>query len=213
MKQSAVTFDAQGLRIEGVVSQPDEAGEGTPGVVICHPHPLHGGNMDNNVVLALSFTLTDQGFATLRFNFRGVGNSQGQHAKGELEHQEALAALEFLSGWPAVDAGRIGLAGYSFGASVILGGAELHAQARACALVSPPLRALESTELMTKVYPVLVIAGDRDTVSQTEKLGPLLDSFPHPPSRHFTPGVDHFWAGHENEMAPRVAKFFAEALK
>ena len=73
------------------------------------------------MVLAVSYALVEQGFTTLRFNFRGVGNSQGEHSKGELEHQEAIAALEFLKAWPGVNSERLGLAGYSFGNGVILG--------------------------------------------------------------------------------------------
>ena len=213
MEQKSVTFEADGLNIEGVISRPDKPGSAAPGVVVCHPHPLHGGNMDNNVVLALSFVLADQGFTTLRFNFRGVGNSQGQHANGELERQEVLGALEFLGAWPGVDAGKIGLAGYSFGSSVILRNPELHDKAKAFALVSPPLGALETTGLMANECPVFVIAGDQDKVTQSGKLGPLLKSFAQPPSLYIAPGVDHFWFGREEEMAPRVAQFFAEALK
>ena len=78
MRQSAVSFEADGLTFEGVVAQPDEGTGPWPGVVICHPHPLHGGNMDNNVVLALALGLAQEGFVTLRFNFRGVGGSQGE---------------------------------------------------------------------------------------------------------------------------------------
>ena len=111
MRQSAVSFKVQGLSFEGVVAQQEEHNGSMPGVVICHPHPLYGGNMDNNVVLSLSFALAQEGFVTLRFNFRGVGNSEGEHTKGELEKQEALGALELLKAWPGVDSRRIGLAG------------------------------------------------------------------------------------------------------
>ncbi len=213
MRQSAVSFEVEGLNFEGAVAQPEDGGTGMPGVVICHPHPLHGGNMDNNVVLADSFALVDQGFATLRFNFRGVGNSEGQHTKGELEHQEVLGALEVLRAWPGVNSRRIGLAGYSFGTSVILGSLALHKKAKAFALISPPLRALESTGLMKKDHPVFVIAGDQDKVVQSDKFSPVLDSFAYPPDRHVVPGVDHYWFGDESLMALPVAEFFAKALK
>ena len=63
MRQSAVSFKAKGLNFEGIVGQPDGDSGPFPAVVICHPHPLFGGNMDNNVVLAVSFALVDQGFA------------------------------------------------------------------------------------------------------------------------------------------------------
>ena len=86
MRQSAVSFKAKGLNFEGVVAQPEGAMGPMAAVVFCHPHPLFGGNMDNSVVLALANSLVDKGFATLRFNFRGVGNSEGEHSKGELEY-------------------------------------------------------------------------------------------------------------------------------
>ena len=213
MRQSTVAFDVNGLSMEGVVAEPDGGGEDRPGVVVCHPHPLYGGNMDNNVVLALSFSLTEQGFATLRFNFRGVGGSQGEHAKGELEHEEVSAALQFLAAWPGVGSGRMGLAGYSFGASVILRRSELHDKAQAFALVSPPAGALEGTGLAATQHPVFLIVGDRDRVLPSDKVGPLLEPFASPPAAYVAPGIDHYWAGSEQEMAPRVAQFFTEALQ
>ena len=81
MRQSAVSFKTEGLTFEGVITQPDEGSGPWPGVVICHPHPLHGGSMDNNVVLALAMGLVEEGFVTLRFNFRGVGGSEGEHTE------------------------------------------------------------------------------------------------------------------------------------
>ena len=72
MRQSAVSFKAKGLNFEGIVAMPDDAGSPIPGVVICHPHPLFGGNMDNNVVTAVSFALADQGFCHHPFLIFGV---------------------------------------------------------------------------------------------------------------------------------------------
>ena len=213
MRQSTVAFDVSGLSIEGVVAEPDGGGDDRPGVVVCHPHPLYGGSMDNNVVLALSFALTEQGFATLRFNFRGVGSSQGEHAKGELEHQEASGALQFLAAWPGVDGERMGLAGYSFGASVILRRSELHDKAQAFALVSPPAGALGDTGLAATQHPVFLIVGDRDRVLPADQVRPILETFASPPALYVAPGIDHYWLGAEQVMAPRVAQFFTEALK
>ena len=130
MRQSAVSFEADGLTFEGVVAQSDDGAGPWPGVVICHPHPLHGGNMENNVVLALALGLAQEGFVTLRFNFRGVGGSQGEHTEGEKESQEVLAALELIKAWPDTN-GKTGLIGYSFGTSVILRHGELHDEADA----------------------------------------------------------------------------------
>ena len=212
MRQSAVSFKVKGLNFEGVVAQPEDA-VSIPGVVVCHPHPLFGGNMDNNVVLSICSALATAGFVTLRFNFRGVGNSEGQHSKGESEQHEVLGALELLKAWPGVDGGRLGLAGYSFGSSVILNNPSLHNKASAIALISPPLAALEGTELKRKKQPALVVAGDRDKLVQSERLTAVLQTFRRPPVCQIVSGSDHYWFGYEDQLTPHVVEFFAEAIK
>lgn len=213
MRQSAISFKVKDLSFEGVVAQPEEVGGPLPAVVICHPHPLFGGNMDNNVVMSVSFALAAQGFVCLRFNFRGVGNSDGEHSKGELEQQEVLGALELIKAWPGVDSKRLGLAGYSFGSSVILGSPDLHNKVKAFALISPPLKALEETELKKNKRPALVIAGDRDKLVQSDQLAEVLDSFAQRPACQIVSGSDHYWFGYEEQLAPHVVDFFVEALK
>jgi len=206
-------FKTRELSFEGIVTMPDGSASSLPGVVICHPHPLFGGNMDNNVVLAVSFALVEQGFVTLRFNFRGVGNSQGEHSKGELEYQEALAALDMLGAWPGVNGRRLGLAGYSFGTGVILGNADLQKRARAIALISPSSRNLAHTPLKASKQPKLIITGDRDRLAPDPQLQSLLASFSHPPIFQVVAGADHYWVGQEDELSRQVSDFFLEHLK
>ena len=213
MRQSAVSFNVKGLSFEGVVAQPEEHDGSMPGVVICHPHPLYGGNMDNNVVLSLGFALAQEGFVTVRFNFRGVGNSDGEHTKGELEEQEVMGALELLKAWPGVDSRRIGLAGYSFGSGVVLNNPKLHKNARAFALISPSLRNLEATELKKQDHPAFVIVGDQDKAFESEGYIPALDALSRPPSRAVVAGADHYWFDYEHQLTPPVVEFFAGALK
>ena len=213
VRQSAISFKTKGLTFEGVVAQPEGLSGPLPAVVVCHPHPTRGGNMDNNVVLTLAYSLVDKGFATLRFNFRGVGNSQGQHTEGESEYQDVLGALNLMKAWPGVDGRRLGLAGYSFGASVILGSASLQKRVKALALVSPSLRALESSPLKMHNRTSMIITGDRDNLVQSEQLQSCLDSFAHPPACHIVAGADHFWQGYENQMSSPVEQFFLENLK
>ena len=212
MRQSAVIFEVNGLKIEGVVAQPDAVAGPLPGVVICHPGPLNGGNMDNNVVMAVSVALVNEGFTTLRFNFRGVGNSQGEHTKGELEHQEALGAMEFLGTWPGVDGNNLGLAGYSFGTGIILCNPSLQGRAKVFALISPSIARLEESSLKSNQRPKLVISGDQDRLIQSPRLEAVLESFSQPFSCEFIPGADHYWAGQEEKMAGRVSQFFSEYL-
>ena len=213
MRQSAVRFKAKGLNFEGIVATPDDVGGSIPGVVICHPHPLFGGNMDNNVVIALSFTLVEQGFATIRFNFRGVGNSEGEHSKGENEYQEVLGAFELMKAWNGVDGRKLGLVGYSFGTGVILGSKDIQKKAKSIALVSPNIRALSDTPLKKAKTPTMIITGSRDKLVEAENLQENLDAFANAPRFEVVNGADHFWGGMERQVAGPVAEFFAENLK
>ncbi len=212
MRQSAVSFQTEGLNFEGVVAQPDDRPGPWPGVVICHPHPLSGGSMDNNVVLALALGLVEEGFVTLRFNFRGVGGSEGEHTKGEKEFQEVLGALDLIKSWPDTN-GKTGLAGYSFGTMVILGHSELHGEADAIALVSPPFQAVEGTSLKDSEVPALIVTGDRDKLVDSTQLDAELAGFRHSLQFEVFEGVDHFWYGQETRLVPEVGRFFTEQLK
>ena len=212
MRQSAVMFKAKGLNFEGVVATPDIAGGKFPAVVMCHPHPLFGGNMDNNVVLSVTYGLVQQGFATIRFNFRGVGNSEGEHTKGELEYQEVLGAIDLMRAWDGVDGDKIGLAGYSFGTRVILSHPEVQKRPKVFAFISPSLEALESATLKKDKRPKLIISGTRDKLLQSEKLPPVLDSFATPPTLKRIEGADHYWMGMEDLVVKPVSQFFAENL-
>ena len=212
MRQSAVSFEADGLTFEGVVAQPNEGSGPWPGVVICHPHPLHGGNMDNNVVLALALGLAQEGFVTLRFNFRGVGGSQGEHTKGERESEEVRGAIDLIKAWPDTF-DNIGLVGYSFGTSVILGNGELHGEVNAIVLVSPPFRAVEGTLLKQSEVPAMIVTGDRDRLVDSNQLDAELTSFNSPPEFKLFDGVDHFWYGQEARLVPEVSRFLNDKLQ
>ena len=211
MRQSAVSFIAKGMALEGIIALPD--GEGPfPGVVMCHPHPLNGGNMDNNVVVAVTFGLADAGIASLRFNFRGVGNSQGEHSKGEKEYEETLVAMDFLGALPDVNDERIGLGGYSFSTRVICAHKQLYKKPRAIALVAPSLEAITDSPLQSDKTPRMIITGDRDRLANSDGADEQLARFNPPADYHLIPGADHFWVGQQGEMAACVVQFFRDHL-
>ena len=134
--QSQVRFPASGIVLEGVFERPK--GEApVPAVVVCHPHPLYGGDMHNNVVAVICQALAQVSIATLRFNFRGVGRSEGSHEEGIGEQDDVRGALDFLQSSQGVDRGRLGLAGYSFGTKVAAPVALRETRVGALALVSP----------------------------------------------------------------------------
>ena len=141
------------------------------GFVICHPHPLYGGDMDNPVVIRMAEVARSPGVATLRFNFRGVGTSSGEHGGGEAEQDDVRAALDAL-GERLPKGSSIGLAGYSFGALVAARVAAA-ADLPALALVAPPLGMHDLDFLSQVPGATLLVAGSRDQYCPVEALGRL----------------------------------------
>lgn len=194
--------------LEGCLDLPDAPGT-FPGVVLCHPHPLYGGNMKNNVIVAVSRALVKEGIACLRFNFRGVGRSQGSFADGIGEQDDALAALSFISARKEIDASRVGIAGYSFGGMVALSIGDRSDIVRAIAVVSPVIPAGALREC-TK--PKLIICGTEDDMTPLQEVLDGVARMSEPKVMEVVEGADHFWWGYEEKVAGFVAGFFKERL-
>jgi hypothetical protein len=208
MNELRVSLPCGELSLEGMLSLPQ--GEGLfPGVVVCHPHPLMGGDMNNNVVVATSAALTQASIACLRFNFRGVGRSEGKFAQGIGEREDIMAALSFLEGRSEVNAARLGLCGYSFGSAVALPVAAEDERVQAVAGISP----LSLTVLQHYVKPKLFLCGDRDEFIPSGELQQAIAKLPEPKRCGIIPGADHFWWGYEDRVASRVADFFSTAFE
>jgi uncharacterized protein len=123
-----------GLTLRGELCVPEDR---WGAVVVCHPHPLHGGDMDNPVVTAVCRAAQAAGLATVRFDFRGVRDSEGTHGKGESERLDVSAALNEAA--PYADDGPLVLIGYSFGALVSLG--VVDSRIDGWVFIAPPLAA------------------------------------------------------------------------
>jgi hypothetical protein len=191
----------------GVLHRPQ--GTGLPAVAVCHPHPLYGGDMKNNVVVSLCGALAAAGMMALRFNFRGVGGSGGSYGGGSGERQDARAALDFLTGWPEVDSSRLGLAGYSFGALVAVSLAD--ERVRALAAVSPPVGGLDAASCRPGI-PTLLVSGDEDDIAPAARL-PEMAAFLGPACEtRSVASADHFWWGHEEALTTAVLEFLRGRL-
>jgi uncharacterized protein len=148
------------------------------GVVICHPHPRFGGDMDSPVVATAAAACGSRGLATLRFNFRGVGASGGSWDEGRGEHEDVRAALMYLRAQLAAPA-RTALAGYSFGARMAAGVAAAGDPLAGLALIAPPLAAAGLPSGLVAVGgPTLVVAGSDDHHCPPESLSNLATTLP-----------------------------------
>lgn len=177
------------------------------GAVICHPHPLFGGNMYNNVVRALKKAAADLGLISLRFNFRGTGKSEGSYGEGIDEVEDVKAALDFLAQVPEVDPGKIIVAGYSFGCWVGLKAAVSDPRPTRLIGISPPVNEYDFSFLKNETRPKLLVAGDRDFVCSVKGFQELVESIPEPKAAALLQGVDHFHAGREEELIREVNTF------
>lgn len=209
MTETRVTFHCGVLSLEGISSIPE--GEGPfAGVVVCHPHPLYGGMMDNNIVAAVCLALSQASIASLRFNFRGVGRSQGLHDSGMGEQDDVVAALSFLSSTEGVDRDRIGLCGYSFGAGIALDVATKNEMVKALALISPILS--HKSPIESYVKPKLLLWGSEDLALPAVDLKSFTEELPEPKQYKVISGADHLWWGYEDKVGERVAAFFSDVL-
>ena len=201
VEEEAVRFDVDGLTLEGRLALPPAPQRA---VVLCHPHPQYGGTMDNNVILALADRLVDAGAATLRFNFRGVGASEGRYGGGKGEANDAKAAVACLR--QRLAAAEITLVGYSFGAIVALLAGHDDDVARLVA-VAPPVTMFDTTFLNGCTKPKLFVIGERDQYCPIAALQERMADFTGPKRLVRVEHADHFFFGHEQEVARAAVDF------
>lgn len=202
MQDEYIKGEAGSLQLR--IELPARAPEGV--AVICHPHPLYGGSMDNKVAwtLARSALLCNQ--VAVRFNFRGVGQSAGAYADGVGEAADAAAVFDYCRRrWPELP---VTLMGFSFGAAVAL---RLSREAKPARLVTiaPPLFYFDGESIPCPPCPWLVVHGDSDEVvdwKQTQaRLQQLNCKFV--PEVSLFPGTGHFFHGQLNELRTTVQRW------
>jgi alpha/beta superfamily hydrolase len=208
MKEERVTFKSGDLTLEGMIAYPDGAGPHRAAAV-CHPHPLYGGSMYNNVVDAVLEALHVRGFATLRFNFRGVGESEGEFDNGKGEADDAIAAIRFLTAQNAVRATGAVLAGYSFGATTAVRAAAGVEEVTAIVTVALPLGMIDPSALCTIAKPIVLLAGDQDSYCPAKHLVALAERLGSSALLKIIPGADHFFGGREHEITAALVEALA----
>lgn len=206
MEQRVTIATDDGLSLEGGFTP----GSVPSGGIVTHPHPQYGGSMDNNVVLAARAALEGLGLAALRFNFRGVGTSEGVHGGGKAEVEDILGAAAFLEGELPPGA-PVHLVGYSFGATVAVRATMAGLEPASLVLVSPPVDFMSMSHLRLPSCPMLVIVGAHDDFcSETSLRGWLTSNAPTDVPVKVVPRADHFFVGSDHRVRRAVTGFIEE---
>jgi alpha/beta superfamily hydrolase len=199
-------------RLEAILKEP-RSGAPRGVALVLHPHPLGGGTMHNKVVFRAAGALNDAGLITLRINFRGVGQSTGEHDEGRGELEDVRAGLEYLAEtYPTLP---ITLCGFSFGARV---GMEVGmSDERVMNLISigTPVDKYDFSFLATCPKPILFVHGEKDEFGSLSRLQDLVDLIKQHNRNvelHVIKGSGHFFEGHLDELKQVITDWINRQL-
>ncbi len=191
--EEKIRFTSGKYEIEGRL----EKSSRQKGAVITHPHPLYGGDMHNNVVAAITRVYQQKGYTTLRFNFRGVGSSQGSHDNGIGEQEDVHAAMSYLAG---LDIGQIDLAGYSFGAWVNALTIKNDPKPKNMIMVSPPVAFIDFGSISDLGSLRLIVTGSRDDIAPADMIKQSYAAWNAGAQFDVINGADHFYMGYTDRL-------------
>lgn len=182
------------------------AGPARAVAVICHPHPQHGGTLHNKVVHQLALSFRELGAVSVRFNFRGVGESQGDYDEGRGEQQDLSAVVAWARGrWPDLP---LWLGGFSFGAMVaIRAAASLRPQR--LVTVAPAVNHFAAGPFDVPAGDWLVIQGGADEIVPVAEVRALAETSPQSPHLVVLDGASHFFHGRLNDLKRSILEYFS----
>jgi len=203
MTEEEIIINSGKIKIEGLLKNLS----GDKGVIVSHPHPLHGGDMYNNVVEAVCMVYQEKGYSTLRFNFRGVGQSEGEYDEGIGEQDDVEAALVYFA-----DLGKkeLDLVGYSFGSWVNALGLNKYKKVKRVIMVSPPVDLLDFSSLAYNQKIKLVISGSEDEIADWKSIKKMIPGWNHEAALKVIQGADHFYWGKTDELEEIIHEFLEQ---
>lgn len=193
-------------KLEAILEVPAEQ-EAVGHVVVCHPHPQYGGNMNNKVTHTLARAFVRAGLSALRFNFRATGASEGEYDHGDGELDDALAAMNWLRQHD--ETLPFWLSGFSFGASVAVKAAAA-TTLDGLISVAPAITRFASGLETQPDCPWLVVQGDKDELVDIDETVAWIDSLSPGPELLIIPGGEHFFHGRLIELREAVVEFIEE---
>ncbi len=207
-----VIFNGPVGRLEGRYHRSEQ--ENAPMALLLHPHPQHGGTMNNKVVYTLYHAFVRRGFSALRFNFRGVGRSQGYFDRGEGELADAAAALDWMQSF-SPNASACWIGGFSFGAWIGMQLLMRRPEIAAFIAVAPPANLFDFSFLAPCPSSGLIVQGDQDQIVPLEAVQKLIIKLMHQRDikidHRLIAGADHFFQNQLDELSTVVEDYIAAA--
>lgn len=186
-----------------------------PIALFLHPHPQHGGTMNNKVVYTLYQNFVRRGFSCLRFNFRGVGRSQGSFARGEGELSDAATALDWMQSFNE-NASGCWIGGFSFGAWIAMQLLMRRPEIDGFISIAPPANMYDFTFLAPCPASGLMVTGSQDEIVPPESVSKLVDKLRQQRGiaigHAIIDGANHFFANELDELNAIVNKYLDVAL-
>ena len=208
-----VIFNGPDGRLEGRYHQSKKPG--APIAIVLHPHPLHGGNMNNRVVFIMFNNFVERGFSVLRFNFRGVGRSQGAFDNGVGELSDAAYAFDWMQQFNS-NSPFCWIGGYSFGALISMQLMMRRPEVEGFISISPPAGTEDFSFLAPCPSSGLIIHGDTDNhipLDAVKKLAQKLDGQKNiSVNLSIVKGADHFYKDNMDNLSKEVASYLDNSL-
>jgi uncharacterized protein len=198
-------------QLEAILKEP-RTGPPKGVALVLHPHPLGGGTMHNKVVFRAAAALNDAGLITLRINFRGVGQSTGEHDEGRGERDDARAGLDYVAAnYPGL---RVTLCGFSFGSRVGLDVGIDDDRVRFLIGIGTPVEKYDFSFLQACRKPLLLVHGEHDEFGDAESLRRLAAELEQKTQVRLVviPGASHFFEGHLDELKAAITNWITEQL-
>lgn len=203
-----ITFSSRGqpsFLLEGMLHTPTEA-ELAPIIILCHPQPASS-DMNDTLNVTLARRLAETGMIVLRFNFRGVRNSQGQQTDGRLEPLDLAGAIDYALAQPGGNQAKVCIIGHGFGAYIALLYAPFDLRIRTVVSISLPLFRTASGFLKPFERPKLFVTGEFDEICPLYKLEPFVEQLKGPKGIKVIIGARHLMRGYEEEAATTILKY------
>ncbi len=208
LAERSITFYSKGqpaLLLEGVVHSPSKA-EQAPVIVFCHPQPASS-NMNDSLTTTLAHNLAEAGMVTLRFNFRGVGQSQGQQTDGRLEPLDLAGAIDAALALPGTNPAKVCVIGHGFGAYISLLYAPFDARIRTLVAISLPIFRTNNGLPRPFERPKLFVTAEFDELCPLYKLEPFVGEQQGPKGIKVIIGARHLMHGYEDAATSAVLKY------